>query len=128
MNTYVDGGAKNWSTQVRFDLNRNTVYDDLGGGSNVLPLIRDQWVPITVDIDLDNNTQVISYNSQTLFKGAWTRMGGATLSLAAVNLYGSSASHTYYDDVSLIQIPAPASVAAIGGVMVFTRRRRPAAA
>lgn len=126
MNQYADNGAKNWSTQVRFDLGNNLVYDNLGGASNRVALVRDAWVPITVDIDLDNNHQVVSYNSQTVFDGAWMRMGGATPTFAAVDLYGSDGSHSYYDDIGFVSVPAPSVLALAGGVFCFYpgRRRR----
>lgn len=125
MNTYNDNGAKNWSTQVKFDLNNNIVFDDLGGAVGSLPLVRDQWVPISVSINLDTNSQTVFYNNQQLFTAPWVRMSGGALSLAAVDLYGSSASHTYYDDISLTAVPESATIALAGaaGFVAFPRRR-----
>lgn len=102
MNTYASNGPKSWSTQVRFQLSDNTVYDNLVGGvtGNVLTLIRDAWVPISVQVDLDAGTQTVSYNDQLLFAASWNRLGGVG-AIAAVDLFGSTASHVYYDDLQL---------------------------
>ncbi|HYC99638.1 MAG TPA: hypothetical protein VEB22_00295 [Phycisphaerales bacterium] len=102
MNTYSANGAKSWSTQIRFQLSNNTVYDNMQGGvtGSVRTLVRNQWVPITVAINLDLGTQTVSYNNQTLFTGSWNRQGGQRR-LQAVDLYGSTANRVYYDDISL---------------------------
>ena len=102
MNMYAPGGVKYWSTQVYFDLNSNHVYDNLPWGSTgySVPLVRDQWVLVEVDIDLDLNTQKIYYGGQLILNGAWTRMGGPR-EIAAVDLYAYTAAHVYYDDVAL---------------------------
>jgi hypothetical protein len=87
--------------------------------------VRDQWVPISVSINLDTNSQTVFYNNQQLFTAPWVRMSGGALSLAAVDLYGSSASHTYYDDISLTAVPESATIALAGaaGFVAFPRRR-----
>jgi hypothetical protein len=102
LNTYADGGGKSWSTQVYFDLASNSVYDNMSGGvtGSARTIVRDQWVQITVAIDLDLGVQTVSYNGQELFTGSWNRQGGNRW-LQAVDLFGSSADHVYYDDISL---------------------------
>lgn len=105
MNTYQAGGTKYWSTQVRFLLTNNTVSDDLPGGQGTITprtLVRDQWVPIVVTIDLEANTQTFTYNGESVLTGPWVRYGGTT-DIAAIDLYGSSASHVYYDDLQVVQ-------------------------
>ncbi len=110
MNTYNANGAKYWSTQVRFVLGSNQLYDNLVGGvtGNVLTIVRDAWVLISVDIDLDAGTQTVRYNDQLLYTASWNRLGGVR-AFAAVDLYGSSASHVYYDDIRLAPYNAGAS-------------------
>ena len=61
LNTYVPGGAKNWSTQIHFtpDGLGNVDVESVGGsagcpqgcGTTVIPA--DTWVTIQVDVDLD---------------------------------------------------------------------------
>lgn len=95
--------TKRWSLQLRCNLSANQVFDNLIGGSptgNTLTLIRDTWVPIRVDFDLDANTQSVYYNDQLVFTGAWVRAGG-TQTLACIDLFGSTASAVYYDNIQL---------------------------
>ena len=100
MNTYVDNGAKGWSTQLYFDFSANLVYDNMGGASGSGALVKDRWVPIVIDIDLDAKTQTIFYNNTKVTTVGWNRMGGPA-SFAAVDLYGNTATHVYYDDFTL---------------------------
>lgn len=105
MNTYNASGTKYWSTQVRFLLTNNTVLDNLPGGQGTVTtqtLIRDQWMPIVVTIDLGANTQTVTYNGNTVLSGPWVRYGG-TATIAAIDLYGSTANHVYYDDIQITQ-------------------------
>ena len=104
MNTYAAEGSKSWSTQIRFVLTSNVVYDNMTGSvtGNQLKLQRDRWVPIVVQINLDNGTQTATYDGNLLFTGSWNRQGGA-LRLAALDLYDSTVSHVYYDDITLVQ-------------------------
>ena len=104
MNTYKSGGSKGWSTQIRFDLNTGKLYDNMSGGvtGNQLTIIRNQWVPLVVNIDLDAGTQSVTYNGSLLFSASWNRQGGPK-AFAAVDLYGAGTSHIYYDDISLLR-------------------------
>jgi uncharacterized membrane protein/subtilisin family serine protease len=103
LNSYNDSGAGlNWSTQVNFNSANNLVVNDgISGGS--LPLIRNQWVEIRVEIDLDSNTQAFYYNNQLLYAGTWTNevSGGGALNIGVINLFANSATAVYYDDISL---------------------------
>ena len=108
LNTYNDGGAKNWSVQVRFNSATGVTNDGVSGGS--LPLVTNQWVEIRLEIDLDADTQTFFYNDQQLYSGSWTGevSGGGVLDIGAVNLFANSASVIYYDDMSLASGPVPA--------------------
>lgn len=112
LNTYNPGGTKFWSTQVRFRLTNNTVSDNLPGGRGTVTsrtLVRNQWVPIVVTIDLEMNRQTVTYNGQAVLTAPWVRFGG-TSALAAINLYGSSASHVYYDDIQVVRSGSTAPI------------------
>jgi hypothetical protein len=112
LNTYNDGGPYDWSTQVAFDASVDSVYDTMHGGN--LPLIKDQWVEIRVDIDLDNNSQDVYYGGDLLFHSYWA---GLNTSISAVDLWANASlsSPVYYDDLSLVKsvavsVQAPATV------------------
>ncbi len=71
MNKYVSGGAKSWSTQIHFNLSTNKCYDDLTGsvtGSQVA-IVRNQWIKIQIDIDLNAGWQTVKYNGN-----AWSAL------------------------------------------------------
>jgi uncharacterized repeat protein (TIGR01451 family) len=110
LNTYSDGGTKNWSVQVNFDASTNIVLND-GVSGGTLPLLEDQWVEIRVEIDLDANTQDFYYGNQLLYSGSWTeeQAGGGALNIAAVDLYANSATSVFYDDMSLAGDAPPPS-------------------
>ena len=57
MNTYVSGSHQphDWSVQVNMDPATNLVTDENSGGT--APLMKDQWVEIRVEIDLDADTR-----------------------------------------------------------------------
>ena len=136
MNKYVDlnpGNVDRWSFELQFNLTTNVAYDDLLGtgggpspGSASVPIVRNAWIPIRVDIDLSANTFTSFYNGAPVISGAWTRgQAGATSTIGCVDLYGGDASNVYYDDLSLSQIPSPAGAMVLGlGGLLLARRRR----
>lgn len=125
VNGNKDHGDKHWATQIRFDLANNLVQDTLFGTFGSLPVVRDQWVPIRVDIDLDANSQAIWYNDQHLTTLAWNRYAGGTMKLQALDLFGSTTSTVYYDDVGVAALPTPGSVSlATVGIAASVLRRR----
>jgi hypothetical protein len=101
LNTYADFGTNNWSTQVNFDSGSNLVTND--GDGSTLPLIKDQWVEIRVEIDLDADVQTFYYGGQMLYQSSWVNglSGGGAVNIGAVDLYANNASSVYYDNVSL---------------------------
>ena len=127
LNTYVDNGTKNWSTQVQFRASDGVVEWDFE--AEQLPLITNQWVEIRVEIDLDTDTQEFFYGGQQLGTRLWTDngfLGGpGVLNIRAVDLYanvGGGASVVYYDDASLVPAdtgePCPADLVVDGVVGV----------
>lgn len=120
-----DQGNKHWATQLHFDLSTDTLHDNLFGSFGSLPVVRDQWAQIRVDIDLAANSQSIWYNDQHLATLPWNRYSGGAMRLQAVDLYGSSTTTVYYDDVGVASIPTPGSVglASMGFAAALLRRR-----
>jgi hypothetical protein len=116
LNEYNDGGPNDWSTQLAFDLDANTVEG--------VDLVRDAWVEIKVEADLDNNLADVYYNDTLLTSEAW----GANPSIAAIDLFANNATAVYYDNIAVaVAVPEPATltllVMAALGLLVVARRR-----
>jgi hypothetical protein len=124
LNTYKDGGPNSWSIQLPFDLGRNNnVTDDYVSGETPITLVRDAWIEIRVEIDLDNDAREVFYNGTSLSKAKWTVQGGdAKLNIAAVDLYANGAGSVYYDDLSLVPEPTTALLALLGAAALLRRR------
>jgi hypothetical protein len=105
LNTYQDLGSYDWSIQLPFNLDTNTLTDDFVAGPS-LSLIRDTWVQLRVEIDLTANSRSVYYNDQLLSTSTWTTGTASVLNIAAVDLYANYASPVYYDDISLVPEPA----------------------
>jgi hypothetical protein len=106
LNTYNDSGSGlNWSLQVGFDMNANTVTHE-GAAGNTLPLVKGQWVKLRAEIDLNADRLLFYYNNQLLVSTTWT--GGVSSNgarnIGAVDLFGNGASTVYYDDLSLFPV------------------------
>jgi PKD repeat protein len=103
LNTYAHGGAKNWSTQVRFNVATVT---SLGGSdfgrppTSTRPTITDEWVEIRVEIDLDTNSQTIFYGGEPLDE-AHTWQATGINEIQCMDLYSDTADGFYYDEVAL---------------------------
>jgi hypothetical protein len=99
LNTYVDGGPNNWSTEIQFA--NGLVINDGDGAS--LPLIYDEWVEVRVEINLDTDLQTMYYGGSYLTQTSWTDglSGGGALNIGAMDLYSAGASDIYYDDISI---------------------------
>ena len=74
LNQYNDGGPNNWSIQTCADLNTGKIYawdrnDGLEYGE--MDVVRDQWVELKYDIDLDANTVDQYYNGTLMHTSAW---------------------------------------------------------
>lgn len=104
LNQYDDAGTTwNWSVEVYFDNVANLVINN-GASGGTLPLIKDAWVELRVEIDLTNDTSAFYYGNQLLYQGTWTGevSGGGITNIAAVDLFANSATAIYYDDLSLL--------------------------
>lgn len=107
LNQYDQNGEdNNWSTQIKFDPDENTVESEFDGVT--LPLVKGSYTKICIIIDLDNDLQTISYNGKHLITKSWTNgMNSAgILNIAAVDLFANTLSNVdiYYDDCMLKQL------------------------
>lgn len=109
LNQYNDAGTTlNWSVQVSFSSVTNLV-ENTGISGGTLPLIKDAWVQLRLEIDLTNDVCAFYYGGQLLYQGTWTNevSGGGINNLAAVDLFANGATSIYYDDFSITPKPVP---------------------
>jgi len=105
LNTYNDGGDKDWSLQTTFDLAAGTIAYWHGGEAAI---VYDQWVELKYVIDLDNNTVDKYYNGEFIVTDQWDDNEHGTI--GAVDLFGNGASSVYYDDFTLAPYEEPAGL------------------
>ena len=89
-----------------------------GEGEKTVPMVRNRWVEMVFDFDLDADHCTVHYDGIVMYDGSWTRgyPGWIQLRLQAVNLYADSgALLAYYDDFTLEAWKAPA-VPALGTI------------
>jgi len=89
------------SVIIQADSFLGTIYDRWEMVS--LPMIRDEWVEIRIEIDFELDTYDAYYNNTFLGSGSWTR-GEGQKNLGCIDLCndGTSVSNaTYFDDISL---------------------------
>jgi hypothetical protein len=109
LNTYNNDApctGCNWSVQVNFNGATNLLTNDgISGGA--MPIVYDQWVPIRVVIDLDQDLQSFFYNGQLLYSGGWSNQvsGNGAVAIGALDLFANNATSAFYDDISLSNLP-----------------------
>lgn len=122
LNTYPASVNNNWSTEFLLDMTLNVVKDYDNPNSPTLPLIRNQWVEVRVEIDFAADQQKVFYNGALLTQESWTggAAPGGALRLQALDLFSNAAPSIYWDDLVLQRAGAtavePASWGQIKGV------------
>jgi len=134
LSDYSDAGTNNhWAVQLRMTGAGNVTDDNVETVNNTISLVRNQWVTVSVTIDLTANTRVLTYNGSVVSSGIWTTGTGSTQSIGAVDLYANSPDDltggntvpVFFDNMSLQPVPEPATMAALGlGCAALIRRRK----
>jgi hypothetical protein len=97
----------NWSLDLAFEDGELILFDDPTFSRD---LILDTWVETIVHIDLDEDLMQIYYNGeQFIVDRSWKEgsSGGGEPWIQCLDLYADSSNGTYYDNVSLKQLPDP---------------------
>jgi len=103
LNTYEPGGEKNWSLQLEIDGAAGLIRD-FDAPAAALPLRREEWANIRVEIDLSADLQTVYYGDEILSVKSWTNgaSGGGAPRIEALDLWANgSAAPIYYDDFAL---------------------------
>lgn len=102
LDSYDHGGSTNhWALQLNF---ANGIVENQFEGS-LLPLITDQWVELTVEIDLSLDLMTVEYDGVELVSKPWTSgvnddyMGA--LNIACLDLFSNGGDEIYWDDLTL---------------------------
>ena len=86
-----------WGGEMRFFLDRGQV-DYAGNAGNPVPMVRDAWVKVQLDVDLLAQQASMFYNDEPLGDFAWNGVD-----FVAVNLWApAGTSPIYYDNLSLV--------------------------
>jgi hypothetical protein len=98
---------------LQFDSNDGMLKALHGNGNQTvnLPYIVDQWVPIDVVVDLENDHTAVFYNQQLLTEYQWTAGafgdGQGQPQISAVNLFARGSSSIFYDDMVFEPLAPP---------------------
>jgi hypothetical protein len=88
------------SVIIQADSFFDNIRDYRSGGT--LPMIKNEWVELRVEIDFDSDICDTYYNGTLLGSAAWTNTGGQK-NLACIDLCddGSASNASYFDDITL---------------------------
>ena len=105
LNQYQSNSNKNWSLCMEFNSSTGRVTDAAAPRGPSIDIVFDQWVNVTVEVDLDLDLQSIYYNGTFLIEKSWTEgtSGGGGLDIAALDLFSDGGSSIYWDDIALTQ-------------------------
>ena len=92
-------------------------------------LLTDQWVAVTVSIDLDADTAAVSYGGTEIYNGTWVNGGASPSQYQGLNIWASNGANVenfYIDNLKLDIVPEPSGLALLGlsFIGLVLRRRR----
>ncbi len=93
-----------WSLDMALNQSTNMVstleLPGPGGAATPQPIVRDQWIPVRAEIDLDAFTLSVFYNNQPVTTNiVWGT--GTINTLQCLDLYSDSTDEFYYDNIKL---------------------------
>jgi hypothetical protein len=100
-----------------------------GPGASTTAILTDQWVGVTVSIDLDADTAAVSYGGTEIYNGTWVNGGDSPSQYQGLNIWasnGANAENFYLDNLKLDIVPEPSGLALLGlsFIGLVLRRRR----
>lgn len=104
LNQYKPGvEPKNWSLCLVFDSDTGRMSDAVNPRGPSIAIVLDQWVNVTVQIDLDADQTTVYYNDTFLTQKVWTEgsSGSGVVNIAALDLFSDGGSTIYWDDLAL---------------------------
>ncbi len=92
-------------------------------------LLTDQWVAVTVSIDLDWDFATVSYGGTEIYNGSWVQNGASPSQYQGLNIWasgGANVENFYIDNLKLDIVPEPSGLALLGlsFIGLVLRRRR----
>jgi hypothetical protein len=98
-------------------------------GSPSTALLTNQWVTVTVSIDLDADSAVVNYGGTEVYNGTWNNGGASPTQYQGINIWaqeGAAVESFYIDNLNLDIVPEPSGLALLGlsFVGLVLRRRR----
>jgi len=112
---YVEANLE-WIASVVSDFENDVVILDGLDPEPELPLVRDDWAEIRVEVDLDAQVSNFYYNGELL----GTHGADNTTGLEGIDLWAESDDVIYFDDFLLVSDPLPELVIFKGDVWQFT--------
>ncbi len=108
-----NGPSSEWGMQAFFDQGGLGTVDAGGQGAGVFTYAYDTWIPVKIDVDLNNDFAELFVNGNSVVTWVWSGgvFGqGALNKLDAFSMYAWNENGTpkaYFDDISLTQTAPP---------------------
>lgn len=111
-NSYTPGGSFTCAHDLVFHQDTGNVEFAQTGTQE--SMVCDQWIEISVEVDLDNNTQEAFYDGTSMGVAQWTSTG--PMEIATINLFSWAASSVFYDDMTMTLVSGALDQLSWGGI------------